>query len=513
MKKSLALFIASVTLSLCGLIVTCFVIAGSAENVTLTEDVIYGDASLTDGLTVRAASQRGHHMEWDTTLQFADGGYTDSTQYRHYQFATDNAPRKEPKVSYSDDASLSLFVSYNFKNDPRDKLQQACQKWMEELEPGSQERHTIKLSDYYSYYPIYANLSLPGERYSGVSVSYTVSWYDFLEKFRRYFRIPVLEDEYLEIIVTKSEDAPFSSAESYWTHVHAPGSVYAPYCGGVYTDDAYYFYVTNRADLQTEEGSVTAPEEERLVDTSLIPGGYGVYRIPCVQSERGALADIDGLSTAFSVDERAQIVSLGQSPDSSKLFLHTIEDGTWFLSVIDRASMTLLQKLDIRRNAPYVHPLMGDAAASIVSGENFLLISFRYPTPEIVVLDERGDGYAVRQRIANDDVPEGSRRAQSWWDCQMLNAAYAWNGERLAIVWNPQKMINDNRWSYDMCGVAVAVCEQGKLQFFAEYRSSLDDCNGNLDGLSNLNMKMGLGSAGYGFFVTPKRNALRAHWS
>ena len=207
---------------------------------------------------------------------------------------------------------------------------------------------------------------------------------------------------------------------------------------------------------------MTTPEDELLVDTSHIPGGYGIYRIPCVESERGALADIDGLSTAYPIDERAQIVSLGKSYDNAKLFLHTIENRIWYLSIIDRESMALLQKIEIRRNTPYFPPSL-DGGVSVVNGDNFLLINFRDPAQEIVVLDERGDGYAVRQRIVNDGTPADNVRAWDWWDCQLLNAAYAWDGERLAIVWNPQKMINDNRWTYEMCGVAVAVCANDKL--------------------------------------------------
>ena len=513
MKRSLALFAALIVVSLSGLIVTCGVVGGSAENVAVTEDIIYGDASFADGLTVHGVSRYGYYLYWDSEMKFENSVRTDSTDFRYYQLnrGDPRRGRSDPKVSYSDETGLSMPVVYNFY--PNDKFAKDVEKWTAELEPQSQEKRTVRVADYYKYYPVYPNLALPGARYSGQALPYTTSWDDFQTKFQRYFRIPVLDDEYLEITLTKSENSFLYPSQSYSSYSHASyGHEFTPYCNGVYTGDAYYFYFANRAERRIEAGFLTTPDDEILVDTSRIPGGYGVYRIPCVESERGALADIDGLSTAYPIDERAQITSLGASPDRSKLFLHTIEDRTWYLSVIDRESMALLQKIEIRRNMPYFPPSL-DGGAFVVNGDNFLLVNFRDPTPEIVVLDEREDGYAVRQRIVNDGTPADNARAWDWWDSQMLDAAYAWDGERLAVVWNPQKMINDNRWTYEMCGVAVAVCANNSLQFFAEYGNSLDECNLRLSSADERSIRFSAYSFPYASFVRPEGNAARAYWS
>ena len=85
MKRSLALFAALLIVSLSGLIVTCGVVGGSAENVAVTEDIIYGDASFADGLTVHGVSRYGYHLYWDSEMTFENGVRTDSADFRYYQ--------------------------------------------------------------------------------------------------------------------------------------------------------------------------------------------------------------------------------------------------------------------------------------------------------------------------------------------------------------------------------------------------------------------------------------------
>ena len=109
------------------------------------------------------------------------------------------------------------------------------------------------------------------------------------------------------------------------------------------TDEAFYFTFNNR----TEQGAV--------VDTSLIPGGYGIYRIPYTvdfdpNKETGIL--IDQISTVYSIDPSHEVLRLHSSHDKSKLLLHTLENGWYVLTVIDRESMTALQRFEIQEKAP-----------------------------------------------------------------------------------------------------------------------------------------------------------------
>ena len=81
----------------------------------------------------------------------------------------------------------------------------------------------------------------------------------------RFFRIPVLQDEYVELGIDKNMDGTGSGrsissvmeGDRFWMNVES-----------VITDDTCFFWFGNRTD------------KDRLVDTSRIPGGYGVYMLP-----------------------------------------------------------------------------------------------------------------------------------------------------------------------------------------------------------------------------------------
>ena len=64
-----------------------------------------------------------------------------------------------------------------------------------------------------------------------------------------------------------------------------------------------------------------------------------------------------------------------------------------------------------------------------------------------------------------------------------------------------------------MCGVAVAVCANNSLQFFAEYGNSLDECNLRLSSADERSIRFSAYSFPYASFVRPEENAARAYWS
>ncbi len=83
-----------------------------------------------------------------------------------------------------------------------------------------------------------------------------------------------------------------------------------------------------------------------LLDTSNIPGGYGIYRFPRHTESGVHNLTADELQTVYSLDaERVRVEALYTSKDQGQLLLVTSEDGAYMLTVIDAVTLTELQKL------------------------------------------------------------------------------------------------------------------------------------------------------------------------
>ena len=124
------------------------------------------------------------------------------------------------------------------------------------------------------------------------------AWNDF-------FRIPVLDDEYYEVGLTKGSDGEVYVTTDYGT---AEG------------DDDFYFNVQS---CDTDEAAYFFFESHSMsgnvVDTSMIPGGYGIYRMP--HGEKDGKSPIERLETVYPLDPNAYYQSISVSPDGKKLFV------------------------------------------------------------------------------------------------------------------------------------------------------------------------------------------------
>jgi len=205
------------------------------------------------------------------------------------------------------------------------------------------------LLDYYDEYPFEFSIDLPGVNYDPL-----VNWQDtsadseWLGERAQvalgcFFRIPVLQDEYIELGIDKNMDGTGSGrsissvmeGDRFWMNVES-----------VITDDTCFFWFGNRTD------------KDRLVDTSRIPGGYGVYMLPYGPLAPDAEASAfyggntnevytDQLTCFFPVDPETRIEHLGLTPDKTRLLLHTVENNTYYVTLIDCKTGDTLQKLAV----------------------------------------------------------------------------------------------------------------------------------------------------------------------
>ena len=211
---------------------------------------------------------------------------------------------------------------------------------------ASSEPTRIRLADYMDYYPAVNRIALPRLDENGkleenrsfdldiyvdnifYGIIYTAEYnavkQEEMDKKARtieeYFKIPVLqnevieftriEDEYPDYVYLEQKSVGEDSFEQYW---HS-----------VLTGDAVFFTF----NTHTEKGAV--------VDTSLIPGGYGIYRLPYIMNENG-YTDVkaDELGVFYPMDPAADVFDIELTLDQKTLMIIYELDGMLRCSLID----------------------------------------------------------------------------------------------------------------------------------------------------------------------------------
>lgn len=135
------------------------------------------------------------------------------------------------------------------------------------------------------------------------------------EDINRFFRIPMLPNESMRCEVTRfsaEDDDLYVEPKGWNAMVGVPGEDHfafaMTFCAA---DDAIYFTF----DPHTENGE--------LVDLSLIPGGYGIYKLP-YDRERDVFLSGE-LEMVYALDPALHYVDMHLSPDGQKLLLEREE--------------------------------------------------------------------------------------------------------------------------------------------------------------------------------------------
>ena len=306
--------------------VTGYSLFKESDNVTFTAIDEWGDKSLLDGVT--AQMNFSHHDQLNWEVSFSPNGETE-TAYEYNTFY-DRYVNFEPRYGIED----VFFSTLDLKKQHPD-----ITKLYEELEqdaknPGEIRRATLKFKDYFEYYPVNFSLELPGisviwewpsryeqhgeYSYSGITPA---RGKEMLKVFNDYFKIPVHDKDVREITVHASDNG-FSYGSSYISTFD-----YAFF--DVVFSDCLYFTFNN-------EVSTNHDFERELVDTSLIPGGYGIYSLPYNESE----VRYNELKTVYGIPSDATVEVLFCDEERNELYLVLHENDKAILHIIDTVTMT-----------------------------------------------------------------------------------------------------------------------------------------------------------------------------
>ena len=336
MKKMTAAFLTLLLVLIAGFCGMIRTVDREKDQVQFSEEVIAGDQSAADGLNITMKTHYRNHLFWDT--QYRPGNIqTSETDFRFY-----GKDHRLPLSHSVWDVSVNLGITdiddEVFSSDrPCTGINLAYQELYQDTAPGEKESREIDLQDYYEYYPLEFNFDLPG-----IFWSWRGSRFERLDegsdeaivqnKFLEFFKIPVLENSLMEISMKLDPSGIATSIG----HSMGSDTCYSPYTVATHTEDQCVF------SLQDGTG--------RKVDTSLIPGGYGLYSFsykpvqetPEYDGPTGI--DADTLQLFFPLAEEVRVIYLAPDSPQEHLIMVTEENEEYDLSVIRIADRKLLQK-------------------------------------------------------------------------------------------------------------------------------------------------------------------------
>lgn len=437
MKKVICL-LCILTLLACGGIVTAVTqINQEKDTVTITEEVVYGDATLAEGITVDLKVYYDEHLMWDT------------------RYEKDGAVRADTKFQFSDqaflqsfryqDAPVSINVSYDSDLDletPKGELKglaRAYREIYEQTEPGMETCEKVYVKDYYEYYPLFIRLALPGneiwleERWLRDGSGRINGEQELFDVFMNFFKIPVAEEDMVEVVVDRDQSNGMMTQ-------NASSDYLQLYSESVITEDGMCYFALNN---HTADGGA--------MDTSLIPGGYGLYSFRFGQPGTYSMSGVDAesLQMSYALQENLTILHLTLNKEQTKLLLFTEEAGEYFLSVIDREAMILSQKIRL------------EGWGGICEYDDFMVILGE----RLSLLAVNGEGaYELRFTIPTEH-PECNALLKMTTDASM-----DYNGEHLIVAdW---LMEEDYNWTQS-CNFGVTICGPEGIGYYGLYRNSL----------------------------------------
>lgn len=440
MKKILALMTALVLLS-----VSAFGVIGSTVNaekdqVCFTENILYGDKSAAEGVAVSSRLHYQNHLFWESSYTLGEN------QSSKTDFDFSQLDRYENESSHYNGISLQLDFwssSIDYEEIPIEQLTgvpKAYRELYDETAPGEERSKQIRLKDYYDYYPIAFTISLPGEgwtdydylRYNGANSEEAKRQ---VALFNEFFKIPVLDSDTLGLSVSKPDGSgdPSTTRGLDWFGTYRTDSRSA------YTSDKCYFSIVNRKD------------NGEKIDTSLIPGGYGIYAFAYDSATDDGKSKLyaDTLETVFPLDEDVYVLHLSANSEQDRLLLFTSEQGATYLTVIDIETMKTVQKVQLFEDAI-------DSLSYVWVYKDFLVLQRPKNQLSVVALNDDGK-YEFKFTTP----------VESHYSYFMnYDVAIDFDGNRLVIA----DQLYDTQPGDDFY---VAIFDSSGQIFYAEYTSSL----------------------------------------
>ncbi len=328
MKKVLCFLLVLFLLGTSFLGVTAYSLIKESDNVIFTAVDEWGDRRVLQGISADMSFTMHEKLNWEVSFTPFEKTETEYVYDVFYNLKRNTSP-------YYFGISMPSLGLLQLKNTHPVLKQLVEDLRAEALETGKRASAEVKFCDYYEYYPVNINFSLPGisidwqngfgldEKgqyiFSGISPS---RGQGVIDAFNEFFRIPVGESDVRAISILPNANGNFSYQSDREN-----------------TFDFFFYSVRTDSHIYlTFENEINTGHEwtRELVDTSLVPGGYGIYSLPYTEND----IRYEELKTVYSIPRDATVESLSIDEERQELFLGLHENERYMLHVIDMATMT-----------------------------------------------------------------------------------------------------------------------------------------------------------------------------
>lgn len=479
MHRTLGILLAVVLLLTASLGIVWAVVDSRADQITYTENILLGDVSAAEGITVDTRYEYQNHMVWFSRHRPAETMETD-TEFRYYiEQAQFDRERRYTGIDMSIIDTTNINWDWEVRDLADDSGLEGLMKAYYDLYHGTEQGELtntyIRYADYCEYYPLQIYVDGGKENY-GYWDPYTVQRYgdydeDIGKVFNDYFKIPVMEDDWVQVVIDKRSSG--YASESVDITNSRKGKDYCQISGcGTATEDAIYFTF----NATTNSG--------RPIDTSLIPGGYGLYAL----DQSGEGVDYESLRTLRPLDESFYYMDMWVDEVHNYLMVQMEKEDIWYLAVIDLETMETLQQIELMEQDP-------EQYCWVSAQDGFLLSVIEQVS--VAVFEQNGEGlYEYRftaplpeARIVVNELPLEGADTEIYgednyafiednpiYNIGRYYSGYAFDGKRLAVVSRLEGRYLENGvlvWD-EKAGYNLAVYTKYGLQYFGEYISSLE---------------------------------------
>lgn len=449
MRRTLIILLLLVAVSITGIGAAFIEVNSQRDQVVITPQYTDGDESSLNGLTTHLKMHYDDHLFWNTSYI---AGETPSAS-TEYLFSAKELRQDMPQTYGINIYSDFIISHYTDAVTEQTPLGEVFRELYNSAQPGEEKTAIVDLSEYYEFYPLSVSIDLqrywlywneedilyddrdPSE-YEPGSDMYNIY------HFTQFFRIPVVEGTTVEISVIKSS----GDNSAYTSGISGITAGFQLYAEGFAANSALYFTFNNK----TSEGE--------NIDTSNIPGGYGIYALPYTDKEMPSGTrsniNIDELAMVYPLDEDVHFLNLKPSYDESKLLLFTIENDMYVMTVIDIATMETLQRIELT-------PTAGEYDSAVVYTDKADFVTVFMYDSRIAVISIDDSGVYSLEYVVASDIP----------DYPYYYGSMDFDGERLALG----GFLN---WGFTTLTFYLAVYDESGLQFYGEYGSSLSNYEG-----------------------------------
>ncbi len=459
MRKTLALFLTFIIMLL-SLYCSVFTVTNKEkDNVIITNVFSYGEKSAADRVALNFKSLYKENILWDITYKLKDNSVnTDFTFYKN------RIPRE-----YESYKGIQLHTSFlqsvvgPHGLDYYNGLEKAYQELIESAEPNVEVSKVIYLSDYMEYYPINIEISFPGKNIDSSSrhSSFDPSDEALFQALREFFRIPIIENHKVKLSATVGEDGTlYSSGTAKGSGLGENEDDYGFYADSIITDKECIIFFDNKTELS------------KSVDTSLIPGGYGIYRLPYTEKDGTTVFNIKRLKNVYPINNEYTIYDIDLSEDGKYLYLITKEDDKSVFTVIDPENFEAKERTILTEDK-------NESCYLEYTETDFLVFNIYHPSREskIAVFTFDGNDKPVREITVDKylEIQEG--------DTTRYIGADVYKNTQIKAVWDNGKLYVANPFdnttnSYiKQNGFRIAVYGKEGMEYYGEYITSLSAGN------------------------------------